>query len=95
MSDFPNYEALDNVVRELVEHVVTLTADYLETGDIKPVLREEATRWSGKILKAALGDMVLYRGCKHEVEDTLCDPLCEAYVRGDGMVQVWPKETTE
>ena len=46
------------------------------------------------VVAAALGDTVLYRGCEHEVNETLCNVMCEAYVRGDGMVQVWPEEAS-
>ena len=39
-----------------------------------------------------LDDKVLHAECGHVVDDTLCDPLCDAYVPGCGHFPIWPKD---
>ncbi len=46
------------------------------------VLMSEAEWW------AKLPDGGLYVECEHLRDEDLCDVMCDAYVRGDGMVKV-------
>ena len=41
-----------------------------------------------KIIDAALPEGDLYVECEHLRDEDLCDVMCDAYVRGDGMVKV-------
>ena len=44
-----------------------------------------------RLIDETISSVNLYRGCEHILNDSTCDVMCDAYVRGDGMIAV---ETT-
>ena len=45
-----------------------------------------------RLIEATISPINLYRGCEHVLNDTTCDVMCEAYVRGDGMLPAEPTD---
>ncbi len=45
-----------------------------------------------RLIEATVSPFNLYRGCEHVLNDTTCDAMCDAYVRGDGMIAVEPTD---
>lgn len=75
--------------------VLTIARAQVERGEA-PIVHMSAALIAtiDRIIKLIDGRS-LFVECEHVQAETFCDPLCDAYVHGEGMIRIWSSENND